>query len=196
VIATLHCSVAKDGSLRCEFRDGADALILVTLASGPHATRLLDAAGQQILGADARSSDARSDRRGPPLPADVRNRTVGSGTIMVSCAVAGRPAWVIDDYENRTRHVIFGGAADHFLHVHRDSQGAVTVTEKNRDYVTLRSVRYDASGALLADEATVQPGEDIDTVARRCGVSTAALRAANWIPALSSPPSGTTLRLA
>ena len=69
------------------------------------------------------------------------------------------------------------------------------MTEKSREHATLRSVRRDATGVLLADEATVQPGEALDDVARRCGVATAVLLAANSAIAAGFPVAGTRVRL-
>ncbi len=69
------------------------------------------------------------------------------------------------------------------------------MTEKSREHATLRSVRRDATGVLLADEATVQPGEALDDVGRRCGVATAVLLAANSAIAAGFPVAGTRVRL-
>lgn len=170
--------------------DAAGAPIFAAHVSGLAATRIFDAAGREIPPAPGRYEATAAD---PAI------RMLGSSAVMMSCEVSGHPAWIVDDYGNRSRHLIFGCAPDLFLHVHLDARGSVTVTEKTREHATLRTVRRDATGALLADEALVQPGEDLDDVARRCGQTTDALLAANAALSAGSAGSaaaGTLVRLA
>lgn len=164
-----------------------DGLVLAAHVCGPKATRIVDAAGRDIPPAAGRQD---------LLPADLAMRPIGSSTVMMSCEVNGHPAWVIDDYANRVRHFIIGCTPDLFLHVNLDDGGTVTLTEKTREHATLRSVRRDATGSLLADEATVQTGEDVDDVARRCGVASADLLTANPGLGNGAPPAGEVVRLA
>jgi hypothetical protein len=85
---------------------------------------------------------------------------------MVSCRVGENPVWIVDDYENHSRHFILGCNADLFLHVNLDASGNVTLTEKNREHAILRTVRRDATGALLGDDVAVQPVEGANGIGR------------------------------
>lgn len=184
-VATLRC-VSSAGAMRLEWLGAAQEPVLLAQVGGPGATRLLDAAGRDIPCADP---------WGPAPPAEPSVRSIGSGGVMRSCEVAGHPAWIIDDYGNRTRHFVFGCTPERFLHVHLDAHGNTTMMEKTREHATLRTIRRDANGVLLADEAFVQPGEALEDIARRSGVTLDALRAANMnLPV--SPPAGTLVRLA
>lgn len=167
---------------RFEWLDASGLLVLVAQARGPGATRISDAAGRDVPLAD------RSAREPAIHP-------IGSSAVMRSYEVDGRPVWIVDDYENRSRHLVLGCAPDRFLHVHLDAQGTVILTEKTREHETLRTLRRDAAGALLEDEARVQPGETLEDVARRCGVAADALRAESDLPS-ASPTPGTLVRLA
>jgi hypothetical protein len=179
---------SKGGSFtRFEFLNATGALFLAVHVGGPEATRIVDSAGRDIPAAAGCHE---------LLPADPAMRTIGSSTVMMSCEVNGYPAWIIDDYENRVRHFIIGCTPDLFLHVNLDDRGTVTLTEKTHEHATLRSVRRDATGTLLADEATVQTGEHVDDVARRCGVSSAHLLTANPGLGNGAPTAGEVVRLA
>ncbi len=176
---------------RFDFLDGAGRLFLTLVISESGATRAFDGEAHELPCAQTGSAGT----YGPMTP-DCGIRQVGENTVMISCELEGRPAWIIDDYGNRTRHFIVGCGPDRFLNVHLDHRGAITVTEKSRDHATLRVVRRDATGLLLEDEATVQPGESLEAIARRCGIPLTALVALNAAVSSSSPQSGTALRLA
>ena len=191
LLFTLRYVSGGESSARFELLDAAGALVFAAHIPGLGATRIFDAAGREIP-PDESLVNGTHER----VPAEPGIRALGSSTVMRSCNVAGHPAWIVDDYGNRSRHLIFGCAPDLFLHVHLDARGTVTVTEKTREHATLRTVRRDATGALLADEALVQPGEDLDDVARRCGQTTDALLAANAALAVGSAAAGTLVRLA
>lgn len=185
-VATLRYEAHDATSARFEWLDDAGALVLDARIGGPGATRLFDAAGRELPVAGAHAAS----------PAAAAMQAVASSAVMRSCHPGGRPAWIIDDYENRSRHLIFGCAPDLFLNVHLDHRGTLTVTEKTRCHATLRCVRRDATAALLEDEATVQPGEDLADIARRCGVSIATLLAANTALAGGPPAAGTVVKIA
>jgi hypothetical protein len=188
LLATVRYVNLGHDSARFEWLDAAGALVLAAEVDGPGATRIFDAAGREVL-------PAAGSREGSPAEPTIR--VLGSSAVMRSCQVAGRPAWIIDDYANQSRHFVCGCAPDRFLHVQVDACGTVTVTEKTGGHATLRTVRRAATGALLADEALVQPGEDLDEVARRCGQTTDALLAANAALSVgSAAAAGTLVRLA
>ncbi len=191
LLATLRYVGQGESSGRFELLDATDTLILVAQVTRPGATRLFDGVGREIALA-AHSGAGSCGAR----PADPAIQTLGSSTVMMSCQVGEHPAWIVDDYGNRSRHFIYGCTPDLFLHVHVDAGGTMTMTEKSREQATLRSIRRDATGVLLADEATVQPGEGLDDVARRCGVATDVLVAANSSAvAVGFPAPGTRVRL-
>lgn len=171
---------------RVEWRDASGGLLLVARIDGPGATRVLDAAGQDVACSDPRGSDAVQ----PAI------RVIGTSVVVRSCEVAGHPAWIIDDYGNRERHFVFGCTSELFLHAHLDADGSITLAEKTRTHATLRTtVRRAGNGALVADQAVVQPGETLEQVARRCGTTADALRTID--PNLSDlPAAGTQVRLA
>lgn len=180
-VATLRCArTGHDASF--EWLDTAGLRVLAAQVAGPDATRVFGAAGQDIPLADRGASD-------PAI------RPIGSSAVLRSYEVSEHPAWIVDDYGNRSRHFVFGCAPTRFLHLHLDACGTVTLTEKTGQHDTLRTVRRDAAGALLADEAVVQPGETIEDVARRCGVPPDILRVGNDLPS-STPPAGTRVRIA
>ncbi len=115
---------------------------------------------------------------------------------MITGSVEGRPVWVIDDYGNGTQHFIIGCDADLFLHANLDrAAGALTLTEKGSNHETLRIVMRDPVGRVLADDVTVQPGESIEAVAARCGVSRDELLASYPAWSGNAPPAGTIISL-
>lgn len=183
VVSTLRC-MRDANTTHLEWRDAGDDFLLVAHVIEPGATRLLDGAGQDLPIAAPRANE----------PAEPAVRVIGSNTVMRSWEVAGHPAWVIDDYGNRERHFVFGCTPELFLHLHLGVDGSTITTEKTSAHTTLRVAHRATSGALIADQAVVQPGEQIEAIALRCGTSAAALLAAN--PALpDAPGEGTQIRL-
>jgi hypothetical protein len=186
LLATLRYETAGESTGRFELLDAGGAVVLAAEVGSLATTRILDGAKQDIpCGADTVAH--------LPEPAI---RLIGSSTVMRSCQLAGHPVWILEDYENQTRHLIFGWTEDLFLHAHLDACGTVTVVEKTREHATLRTVRRSATGALLADEAVVQPGEEVDDLARRCGLSTDDLLATNGELRDGAPLAGTIVPLA
>lgn len=175
VVTTLRC-VRDEDTMHLEWRNAENDRLLLARIEGPGATRVLDAAGQDVPDTAPRGNDS-----APPAI-----RLTGSSVVMRACEVAGHPAWIIDDYGNRERHFVFGCAAALFLHTHLGADGSLTITEKTRTHATLRTLCRARSGALLADRAVVQAGERLEHLARRCGTTADALRAAN--PTLPDAP--------
>jgi hypothetical protein len=185
VVATLRW-VRNEGATRCEWRDGSGALVLIARVDGLGSTQVLDSGGREIAG-----SDCRADQ-----PKEPTVRLIGSSGVVWSRQVDGHPLWIVEDYGNSSRHFVFGCGPDCFLHAHLDARGAVTLTEKSHEHATRRTVRRNTTGALLTDEAVVQPGESVEDIARRCGLAPDALRAGNNLPSIALLAPGSLVRLA
>lgn len=179
---------AREASGHTSFAFFGPAGLLLTIVVGSGTSRAFDGKGSELS----------TQQTGSAAPSDPNSgvRQVGESTVMVSGSVEGHPVWIVDDYLNHTRHFIVGAGQDIFLHVNLDRHGSITLTEKDGNHATRRVVRRDATGRLLADEATVQPGESLAAIARRCGVPEAGLLALNPIRATSTLEAGAVLRVA
>ena len=190
LLATLRESHLPSGSSRFEFLDESGRLLLTTVVRGPGATEVL-------VGANGASPFARSEcAQTYAVAPNAEIQQVGDSTVLQSFDVKGHTLRVIDDYGRRTRHFIFGCGPGLFLHVNLDEDGTITLMEKDIEYSTLRVVRRDQAGHLLEDTATMQPGERLEHIARRCGMPLAVLTALNPLASVGTPAPGATLRLA